>query len=129
MTSYTLELPDLPVYNANSRGHWRQRAEQVKAWREMVCWLARADRIPPLDAVEVELMMIPADRRRRDCDNTVGVLKPCIDGLRDAGVLAEDHAQIVQAVTCRITHPQPSLPAHRWLLTIWTLPAEDDAVA
>ncbi|MFA9432922.1 MULTISPECIES: hypothetical protein [unclassified Egicoccus] len=129
MRSYTLEIPDMPVWNANSRGHHHERARKVRSWRDAVAWIAAADGIPALDLVEIELVMIPADRRRRDVDNIAGVLKPCIDGLRDAGVLIEDDARHVRAVTCRIAQPQPALTRHRWLLTVRQLTAADEGEA
>jgi Holliday junction resolvase RusA-like endonuclease len=127
MRQFTLELPaGLPVWNANSRGHHMQRAEAVAQWRASVGWQARANKLPVgLDIVDVELMMIPADRRRRDPDNLAGVLKPCLDALVDVGVLEDDSSTHVASVTLRIARPRPSLTAHRWLLSVWELPEDD----
>jgi Holliday junction resolvase RusA-like endonuclease len=127
MRQFTLELPEgLPVWNANSRGHHMQRAAAVQQWRASVGWQARANKLPVgLDIVDVELMMIPADRRRRDPDNLAGVLKPCLDALVDVGVLEDDSSTHVASVTLRIARPRPSLTAHRWLLSVWELPEDD----
>jgi Holliday junction resolvase RusA-like endonuclease len=127
MRQFTLELPaGLPVWNANSRGHFMQRADAVSQWRASVGWKAREANLPTrLGTVDVELMMIPADRRRRDPDNLAGVLKPCLDALVDVGVLEDDSAAHVASVTLRVARPRPSLTAHRWLLSVWELPEDD----
>lgn len=116
--SYVLDLPDLPTWNANSRGHWSQRASEVAAWRLVAKQAANAAGIPPLDVVFVELTMIPADRRRRDPDNLAGALKPVLDGLVDAGVIPDDSWQHVAGVALAIENPDPSLNSHRWRLMI-----------
>ena len=38
---------------------------------------------------------MPRDRLRRDQDNLVPTLKPCIDGLVDAGVIPDDTPEYV----------------------------------
>jgi hypothetical protein len=58
---------------------WRARRELVDQVRTLV----RAQRIPRLAGVHVELHYLPQRRRIRDADNAVATLKPCIDGLRD----------------------------------------------
>ena len=127
MRQFTLELPgDLPVWNANSRGNHYQRATTVRRWRETVGWAARAARIPRLGRVDVELMLIPCNRRRRDPDNLAGALKPALDGIVDAGILDDDSSQHVASVTLRIATPRPALTAHRWLLSVWELPDDAD---
>jgi crossover junction endodeoxyribonuclease RusA len=128
MRQFTLELPTgLPVWNANSRGHHMQRADVVSQWRDSVGWLAREQKLPTgLDRVDVELLMIPADRRRRDPDNLAGVLKPCLDGLVDVGVLPDDSATHVASVTLRVSRPRPGLRDHRWFLSMWELPPDEE---
>jgi crossover junction endodeoxyribonuclease RusA len=128
MREFRIELPSgLPVWNANSRGHYMERADTVKQWREAVGWSAAT--LPRgLSPVEIELMMIPADRRRRDPDNLAGILKPCLDGLVDVGVLPDDSWRHVASVTLRIVEPRPALDRHRWLLTVWELPEDDGRV-
>ena len=125
--SYVLDLPDLPTWNANSRGHWSQRAEQVAAWRLVAMQAAKAAAIPSLDVVFVELTMTPSDRRRRDPDNLAGALKPVLDGLVDAGVIPDDSYQHVAGVALAIETPDPTLRAHRWRLTIDVHEREDAA--
>jgi len=116
MTRHVLDLPDLPTWTANSRGHWSQRADEVKAWRTVARQAARG--IPPLDVVTVHLQMTPADRRRRDPDNLAGALKPVLDGLVDAEVIPDDSWQHVAGVSLSIADPDPTLSVHRWTVFI-----------
>lgn len=124
---HRIGLPDLPAWSLNSRGHWTERAETVAAWRLVA--KNEANRLLPkrLGRVAITLTMTPADRRRRDPDGIVGALKPIIDGLVDAGVLADDSWRHVASVTCRIDDPDPALTVHRWVLEID--PADDRAAA
>ena len=117
-TMYSLTLPDLPQWSLNKRGHWSERAETVKAWRAVAGWTAAGAGIPRLDKASITLVMTPADRRRRDPDGIVGALKPCIDGLVDAGVLADDSWRHVSSVSCRIDTPDRTLSEHHWVLEI-----------
>ena len=124
--SYHLDLPDLPTWNANSRGSWHQRAPTVKAWRMVAKQAANAAGIPPLDVVFVELEMTPADMRRRDPDNLAGALKPVMDGIVDAGVIPDDSWEHVAGVALSIARPDTGLREHRWRLTIDVLDADGD---
>ena len=116
--TYELELPNLPTWNANSRGHWSQRASEVAAWRMVAKQAANRAGIPALDVVFVELTMTPSDRRRRDPDNLAGALKPILDGLVDAGVIPDDSWQHVAGVALSIEKPDRSLREHRWRLLV-----------
>lgn len=96
--SWTLRLPFMSLADApslNSRGSHYARAAKVKAWRNAAYWLARAERIPACERIRVGLVYTPKVSRRRDPDNLVGLLKPCVDGLVDAGVVPDDTAEQV----------------------------------
>lgn len=116
--TYAIALADLPTWNANSRGHWAQRAGMVAAWRNAAWACAVGSGIPQLERVEVELVMVPSDRRRRDPDNLSGALKPILDGLVDAGVIPDDSAKHVAKVALRMAEPDPSLDAHLWTVYV-----------
>ena len=116
--TWTLDLPDGEYLTPNSRAHWAKRQRCARAWREATAWLARAERIPRLDRVNVQLVMIPKDRRRRDEDNLTLVQKWCIDGLVDAAVVPDDAPQHVRAEMPRIWTPDVELEAHRWVLYV-----------
>lgn len=55
-----------------------------------MAWLAKVAHIGAHKRVRVTLVYTPATRRTRDSDNLVGTMKPCVDGLVDAGVVADD---------------------------------------
>lgn len=122
--TYVLDLPDQPFCTPNSRTHWAVRARCARDWRDTTAWLAKAKRIPPQDRIVVALTMQAKDRRRRDRDNLVsGVLKHCIDGLVDAGVVPDDSPEYVDARMPRIvTCPERS--SHGWVLTVAPSDAE-----
>lgn len=116
--SWQLELPASPFYSANSRVHWRKKAELVRTWRHASAMLARSMDIPRLDRAVVSLDLWPHDKRRRDPDNLVpGVLKPAVDGLVDAGVLDDDTPEFVRLVM-PVIHPPRKDRQVTWLLTV-----------
>lgn len=125
MRTWTLDLPDQPYITANSRAHWSKRSACAAGWRDATALLARQAKVPELGRVYVTLTMVAKDRRRRDADNLVsGVLKHCLDGLVDAGVIPDDTPEHVDGSLPRIVHQGPR-PAHRWLLDIRPLEATD----
>ncbi len=88
--NYTIMLPPLPPISSNQRHHHHARAKLVREWREAAGWSARAAGIPPLERAQIVLWAKPPDRRRRDPHNFTPTLKACVDGIVDAGVLADD---------------------------------------
>lgn len=119
MNRYVIDLPDSPYLTPNSRAHWTKRASCARVWREKTAWLAVHHKIPALGHALVALEMHPKDRRRRDADNLVsGVLKHCLDGLVDAGVIPDDTPEHVTSSMPTIVHPGPSRDRHRWVLVI-----------
>lgn len=77
-----------PLLNLNSRQHWSARARDTEAVRSVTAMLCRD--VEPALKVRVVLSYTPRDRRRRDADNLVGMLKPICDGIVDAGVVPDD---------------------------------------
>lgn len=108
-----LDLPwDRPPLHANQRLHWAVKAAKTREIRHGVRWLAHNQQ--PVDGpVCVTLHWQPATKRRRDVDGPYPTLKAAIDGLRDAGVLAEDAVEQVPEASCRI-HPAAK-PGRMWL--------------
>lgn len=98
-----IELPwTTPPLNLNQRMHWRTKARETKTIRSTVAVLARGRRITP--PCTVTLVWTVSDRRRRDTDNPAPTVKAAIDGLRDAGCIPDDHAQIVTSSGTRIDY-------------------------
>lgn len=114
---WQLELPDSPIITPNSRAHWSKRAHCAAIWRNATSVLACKTQVPELDRVAVVLEHWPRDRRRRDPDRNSLVAKWCLDGLVDAGVIADDDHTHVAEVALRMHDP---LDDRRpvWLLTI-----------
>lgn len=89
-----IDLPwERPPLNLNQRMHWARKAKETKLIRSTVAVLARGRAIP-LPCI-VTLVWTVSDARRRDTDNPAPTVKACIDGLRDAGCLPDDHSQYV----------------------------------
>jgi len=91
-----IEIEHLPYpeLSPNSRLHWAVKARAVKAAREEVGWLAKAqwrDKLMARARISYEFYV--KDKRRRDLDNLLAMAKPWQDGLVDAGVLEDDDAE------------------------------------
>ena len=109
--TWTIELPaGMELLSLNDRCHWSTRYKRSQALREAACWLARKERIPPLERAAVVVEYQPPGRsRRRDADNVPAASgKHCIDGIVDARVLPDDDSpEHVASVICRIGEPFP----------------------
>lgn len=92
-----------PPLTLNQRLTWPVKAGITKRVRRDVALLARHHHVPPLARASIVLHWQPATMRQRDTDNPVATLKPCIDGLRDAGVLADDDSTRVTSDV--VIHP------------------------
>lgn len=79
-----------PPLTLNQRLHWSEKARRTKKIRDTVGWQAQAMRLGTATHVSVQLHYNTGDRRRRDSDNLVATLKPCVDGLVDAGLVPDD---------------------------------------
>ena len=77
--------------NANDRdAHWSRRHQLAAEWRTAAGWTAKAAKIPPMERAHITAVFILPDWRRRDPHNLTITAKACIDGLVDAGVIADD---------------------------------------
>jgi len=92
LAQLALDVPRPWLLNANVKLHWRRRGERA-AWLRAA---ARAHasqlrmRAPLEGKVRCEVLIAWPDRRRRDVHNVMPTVKPCIDGIVDAGVLQDD---------------------------------------
>lgn len=95
--TFTVAIPPrTELLSANGRLNRYVAARRVKNLRTVAHQLARIQRIPRLERVEViGLVHAPNDGRRRDPHNWAPTLKACVDGLVDAGVLADDNADVL----------------------------------
>lgn len=74
----------------NDRDHFRARAVKVKAWRTYAEQAARAAGVPTLARATITGHIYKNRAGRYDPHNLFPTLKACIDGIVDAGVLADD---------------------------------------
>jgi hypothetical protein len=104
MTTYRVLVPaNLELINSNERLHHMVRARRTRALREWAHWQVKAQKIPKLKAITVDVVVHPGRRTRRlDPPNWSPTSKACIDGLVDAGVLPDDTGDFVKHVLFRV---------------------------
>lgn len=89
----TLEMPHKHL-SPNSRCHWAQKSQKKRAQRGAASSLIRSELgvvfSPKWKAANVQIIVTPPDRRRRDKDNLLASLKAAFDGAQDAGLIADD---------------------------------------
>lgn len=90
MTPLVIVVPQRADWlNSNDRLHRMVKANRTAAWRGAAAIAARG--IAPIEGrVRIVATVRKAHGRRYDAGNYYPTAKACVDGLRDAGVLAED---------------------------------------
>jgi hypothetical protein len=89
-----------PTMNEHRRLHPHQRAAVDREWRAAFALLARAQHVPHLDAVTLEVVPLHRDRRSpQDTAACAPAEKAARDGLVDAGVIDDDRGRYVPTVT------------------------------
>ena len=92
----TVTIPGTPdaCLSLNGRAHWRVKNRYAREYREtarFAAMAARAEQGSIRGAVEVHYVFAwEKGRKRMDFDNLVGLGKPCLDGLVDAGIMGDD---------------------------------------
>lgn len=115
--SWTIRLPyTTPPLTLNGRMHWATKARITREVRGYVAGMA-IYRKPNQQPIHVTLVYVPRDSRRRDRDNLVATLKPCIDGLVDAGIVPDDTPDFVSWEPPVIAEPDPKDPHLRLEIT------------
>jgi len=94
--TYTMRLTT--ILTLNDRRHWAVLAPIKKRIRVLSHAHASNARIPRQDFIIVGTLFHPPTLRYRDADNAMATVKPIIDGIRDAGVVADDDAAHVTFV-------------------------------
>ena len=99
MINIRITLPGIPrSLNAfaGRRNIWEYR-EEKQHWTDLVCLLGRSQRpTKPLDKAVVTISYRFPDKRRRDPDNYNG--KMLLDGLTQAGIIADDSFQHIKLI-------------------------------
>jgi Holliday junction resolvase RusA-like endonuclease len=110
-----LELPFPPSeLSGNGRLHWAKRQRAVREYREDCRRLAYSERngargvsFPLTPPVTLHVLFVLPDHRRRDFDNLSASLKPGIDGLVAAGVIADDSVEALRPDSPRFEYGSP----------------------
>lgn len=91
----------------NQRDHFHQRANATRTWREAAAWAAKSQHLPKfgMGPVAITATVHRSDARKFDLDGVTPTIKACIDGIRDAGCLLEDHWGVVAELTIRRGDP------------------------
>ena len=99
----TIEFP-LPdkCLTTNQRLHWAAIAKISRAWRNTAAAAAIDADVFDLGPMRVTVEIPVKGNRRRDPHNWFPTVKPCVDGLVDAGVWADDTPEWVQCTEPRL---------------------------
>lgn len=88
-----------PTMNAYRRLHHYDRAAVDLEWRQTFAWLARAARVPRLDAALVTVAQTCRRPPLPDVGACFPIAKAAIDGLVDARVIPDDDPAHLLALT------------------------------
>ena len=119
MTEHLIFIPQADDWlSSNHRyGHWAVRHRRAHAWRQAACWIVRAARVPTYEAIHVEARVHKKTARRYDPHNLMPTLKACIDGLVDAGVIADDDHTRLTGPDVRPGKVSPTAPGITLIIT------------
>lgn len=96
-----LRLPGLPpTQEAAAKGHWAKRYRELKRWKELVAWRARAEGLPPKPLASARVEVIRHSCSQPDADNLSTSFKPLIDGLVYGKVLLDDAPDVIGVPHC-----------------------------
>lgn len=111
---WRINLPwPAPLIRENDRPHWAEKARLTKTLRYTAWALAKQQKLPTgLDRVRITLHWQPATNRHRDENAPSPTLKALVDGLVDAGLVADDDAAHVEP---RCAIEPVAKPAATWL--------------
>jgi crossover junction endodeoxyribonuclease RusA len=108
MKTYSIRI-DLPFPDSdlspNARKHWTAKQEPKKAARDTGFYLALPFRLDHDEGIshgediELQVNILPPDRRKHDIDNVLAAMKPYLDGVCTA--LEIDDAQFQPIVLYR----------------------------
>jgi len=111
MITLTLTLPLPPrELHPNARVHWAVKARATKQYRKTAyCYALVAQGMARREWTTAELHMTwhMPDKRRRDPDGLVASMKAAIDGLVDAGILADDDRLVIYPPTICVDRERP----------------------
>ena len=111
--TFTFHWTKAPL-SLNYRLHRMAEAKITRELRTLMKVLAGI--LEPMERCEVELVWIVKDKRKRDEENIVPVLKALCDGLVDAGVVPDDTPEFMVKRMPAIRYVKGAVP--RFELTV-----------
>lgn len=98
MSTLHFEIPTTLYLSQNDRLHFRKKAERTQALRLLARAVASChDRVPTPCRMTVDVGW--PDKRRRDRSNAASTIKALLDGVVEAGVLADDSDEHIVSET------------------------------
>lgn len=102
--------------HANDRAHWRTKARSSADVRDMVVMLCRARRVPKMQRMEVQVVWVVPDKRKRDSDGPDPLCKAIYDAIgsdrgTSAHLVPDDSPEWMDKPRLRIEH-RPGEAAH-----------------
>lgn len=85
-----------PSLNEYLRWHWAEREKYGTELREPLILLKTAYKLPTLERARIESVICFKAKRKRDQDNYTGGLKPLIDAIKEAHIIAEDDSEVLK---------------------------------
>lgn len=119
-TTAIVDIPTRWKLSANGRLHWAVKGQRTGWIRTLAYVRTRTDAAgATYERVHIlATIAYPPPRRRRDVTNAMPMVKACVDGLVDAGLLPDDDDTRVVGPDLR-PDPEPAPPGYyRVTLTI-----------
>lgn len=89
-------IPGLPKLMSNARMHWRAKHAELGRWKSVTRNTALMGKLPPSPLTKAHLILTRyAPGVQPDFDNLVSSWKGVIDGLVEAGVIADDKPSVI----------------------------------
>lgn len=88
--TFTVDLPNTLVLNANQRLHWAPKAERTRSIIAATQTLARKHRVRPQGKATIYIGVTKATKRSFDAQNLYPTFKAIVDALVRLGILDED---------------------------------------
>lgn len=108
--------------NQERNMHPHARAKIVKEWRQAGKDCAEKLKIPSLDRVDIEVIIVLPDRRIQDVANGYPAVKGMLDGIVDAGVLVDDKPPYVNSMKFWMPRYEKGIAA----VCMWIAPASPE---
>ena len=102
-----IEVPRIPESpNELRRFHWRHRYRHDRLWKDEVWYAVLQIKLVGAPFPKAKIMIDRRSRGKLDPDNLVSSMKPVIDALRHAKVIADDTHEHIQ-LTVTQSHGAP----------------------